>query len=55
MVIPSFFRFVWPPDAPPGPYIFFIAVTVPDALADARLDAGEILVIAVRPVTFAPP
>jgi hypothetical protein len=54
LVVPSFFRFVWPATAPAGGYTFFLAVTVPDALVDGRLDPGDLFVLATRTVTLAP-
>jgi hypothetical protein len=54
LVVPSFFRSVWPASAPAGAYTFFLAVTVPDALVDGRLDPGDVFVLATRTVTFSP-
>jgi hypothetical protein len=53
-LLPSFIGFVWPPDVPAGAYTLFLALTVPGALADAVLDAGELFVLAVQTVSVGP-
>jgi hypothetical protein len=39
---------------PPGPYQFFLAALRPGALADGRVDPGDLLALATAQVTFGP-
>ena len=40
---------------PPGVYRFFLAAVRPGALADGRVDAGDVLALATKQVTLGPP
>lgn len=52
--VPRFFSFVWSPSLPPGSYVFFVALTLPGALADGRLDPGDLLATGTDSVSLAP-
>ena len=46
--------FVWPPGMPAGRYVFFLALTWPEALADGVLDGRDVLAVVAPEVTFQP-
>jgi hypothetical protein len=48
------FRITVPPSVPPGAYYFFAALVRRGALADNRIDPGDVVVLDARPVTVVP-
>ena len=53
ITVGSFFTLIWPP-VPPGVYAVFMVFTVPGALTDGSVDPGDIIIVAVAPLTFLP-
>jgi hypothetical protein len=52
--VPDFWSAVWQAGLPGGTYTVFAAMTPPGALADGRLDAGDLLAIATSAVVTGP-
>ncbi len=52
--IPNFFSFDRPSEFPAGPYTVFLALTLPGALSDGRLDPTDVVAIAGDSVSFTP-
>jgi hypothetical protein len=50
----SFITYTFTGSEPPGPYQFFLAALRPGALADGRVDAGDLLALATAQITFGP-
>ncbi len=50
--LPARLPFAWRPGLPPGVYTFFVVVTRPGALADGRVDPGDVLAIATGGATL---
>lgn len=51
---PSFFTYRWTGTEPPGNYTLFLAAVRQGALADNRVDPGDIVALSTAAVTFAP-
>ncbi len=51
---PNLFAMFWDGGLTPGPYTIVVALTRAGALADGRLDAGDVLALALRTVLFTP-
>ncbi len=51
---PSFFTYRWVGTEPAGSYALFLAAVRPGALADNRVDPGDIVVLATSVITFTP-
>ncbi len=51
---PSFFTYPWVGMEPAGSYVLFLAAVAPGALADNRVDPGDIVALAMATVTFTP-
>ena len=52
--VPDFWSVAWVAGLPEGTYTVFAAFTTPGALADGRLDPGDLLSLATRAVVAAP-
>ncbi|MGE3886062.1 MAG: hypothetical protein AB7H81_06515 [Vicinamibacterales bacterium] len=55
IVVPDFFRYTWQGNEPPGTYQLFFAATVPGALRDGQVGAGDILAIETQSILNLPP
>jgi ELWxxDGT repeat protein len=51
---PATLRRVWPAGAPPGDYVFFVAVVAPGSLDDDRVDPADVLAAASARVRHVP-
>ncbi len=53
-LIPDFWGFEWTPSLAAGAYTFFLVLTPPDALADGRVDATDLIATAFYTLTLGP-
>jgi hypothetical protein len=51
---PGFLVYTWAGGEPAGTYTFFVAALIPGALADGRVDPGDILAVSTASLVFTP-